>query len=223
MLNFFEFYSGIELLLVLVAYVIAVLCAIIPHELAHGIMAERCGDDTARLSGRLSLNPINHLDLMGTICLLLFGFGWAKPVPININNFKERKKGLFLVSIAGVVTNLTIAFFAVLLNIGLLYLSGIIDPTNMVVVYLFFFLNYLFQFIAVINISLMIFNLFPIYPLDGFNIVLSLTSYSNRFVDHMKRYSLIYSVGLILLCHYFLGDAVNWVYGKFVYFWLLAL
>jgi Zn-dependent protease len=86
-------------------------------------MAQRCGDDTPRLSGRLTLNPAKHLDLLGTVCLLLFGFGWAKPVPVNINNFKEKKKGLFLVSIAGVTTNLIIAFFAIAFSVGLAFIS----------------------------------------------------------------------------------------------------
>lgn len=88
---------------------IAVLVAIIPHEMAHGYAAYLCGDETAKNDDRLSLNPLHHLDPIGTICLIFFKFGWAKPVMINPNNFRDRKKGTFFVSIAGVLTNFILA------------------------------------------------------------------------------------------------------------------
>ena len=226
MLNFLKNYSGVELLIVLIAYILAVLCAIVLHELAHGLMAQRCGDDTPRLSGRLTLNPAKHLDLLGTVCLLLFGFGWAKPVPVNINNFKERKKGLFLVSIAGVTTNLIIAFFAIAFSVGLAFISvNFMEAmlASSILYYVIMFFSNFFQYLAIINIALMIFNLFPIYPLDGFNIVTSLSSYSNKFVLHMQRYSLIYSIILIFSCDWFLSPAVNWIYEKFLSFWFLVV
>ncbi len=226
MLNFLQAYSGIELIIVLVAYILAVLLAIVLHEVSHGLVAQKCGDDTARLSGRLTLNPLKHLDALGTLCLLIVGFGWAKPVPVNINNFKERKKGLFLVSIAGIVTNLVLAFFSVAFYIGLLFLSVrifSITATNIFVIYLVNFLCNFFEFSAVINLSLMLFNLFPVYPLDGFNLVTALSSYSNNFVIHMQRYSLIYSVLLIVLANKFLAPAVEWVLNKFIFFWIMAL
>ena len=95
---------------------IAVLVAIIPHEMAHGYAAYLCGDETAKNDGRLSLNPLHHLDPIGTICLIFFKFGWAKPVMINPNNFRDRKKGTFFVSIAGVLTNFILAIISVIIN-----------------------------------------------------------------------------------------------------------
>ena len=222
MLDFFGAYSGIDLLIVLLAYTLAVLCAIIPHELAHGFMAERCGDDTPRLSGRLSFNPKKHLDLIGTICLLLFRFGWAKPVPVNINNFKERKKGLFLVSIAGVITNLTIAFFAIAL-----YRITYFIPAQVYTIvglnYLIWFIKYFLIYVAIINISLMIFNLIPIFPLDGFNLVASLSKNSAKFVAHMQKNAIIYTIILIFACNIFISPIVNLFFDKFLYFWFAVL
>ena len=99
---------------------VAVLISLILHECAHGYMALRCGDPTAKMLGRLSLNPLRHLDPIGTICMFLLGFGWAKPVPVNPRNFDNYRRDDFLVSIAGIVTNLTLfmicSLSAVLVN-----------------------------------------------------------------------------------------------------------
>lgn len=222
MLNFLEAFSGIDLLIILLAYALAVLCAIIPHEVAHGLMAQRCGDDTPRLSGRLTLNPAKHLDLVGTMCLLLVGFGWAKPVPVNINNFKERKKGLFLVSVAGVITNLIIAFFAVAL-LRLTYFIPLQAFNIIGLNYVLWFIEYFLMYLAIINISLMIFNLFPIYPLDGFNLVTSLSNNSAKFVAHMQKNALIYSIILIVVCNKILSPIVSLIFNNFLYFWAVAI
>ena len=100
-----------------------ILISLILHECAHGWMALRCGDPTAKFMGRLSLNPMRHLDLFGTLCMLFAGFGWAKPVPVNPRNFENYRRDDFLVSIAGIVTNLTLfiicSLLAVLLNAAL--------------------------------------------------------------------------------------------------------
>lgn len=100
---------------------VAVLISLILHECAHGYMALRCGDPTAKMLGRLSLNPLRHLDPIGTVCMFLLGFGWAKPVPVNPRNFDNYRRDDFLVSIAGIVTNLTLfivcSLLAVLLNL----------------------------------------------------------------------------------------------------------
>ena len=100
------------------AFVIAgvlLLYSIVFHEVAHGWVAYRMGDPTAKWSGRLSLNPIKHLDLIGTLMLFLAGFGWAKPVPVNFNNIPDRRKGLIFVSSAGILANILFAFAALLL------------------------------------------------------------------------------------------------------------
>lgn len=137
---------------------IAVLVAIIPHEMAHGYAAYLCGDETAKNDGRLSLNPLHHLDPIGTICLIFFKFGWAKPVMINPNNFRDRKKGTFFVSIAGVLTNFILAIIAVII-IKYIRLSD--------------FVFELFMNIFWFNIVLGVFNLIPIPPLDGSKLLFS--------------------------------------------------
>ena len=137
---------------------IAVLVAIIPHEMAHGYTAYLCGDETAKNDGRLSLNPLHHLDPIGTICLIFFKFGWAKPVMINPNNFRDRKKGTFFVSIAGVLTNFILAIISVII-MKHIRLND----------FVFELLMNIFWF----NIVLGVFNLIPIPPLDGSKLLFS--------------------------------------------------
>lgn len=137
---------------------IAVLVAIIPHEMAHGYAAYLCGDETAKNDGRLSINPLHHLDPIGTICLIFFKFGWAKPVMINPNNFRDRKKGTFFVSIAGVLTNFILAIISVII---------------MKHIRLSDFVFELFMNIFWFNIILGVFNLIPIPPLDGSKLLFS--------------------------------------------------
>lgn len=137
---------------------IAVLVAIIPHEMAHGYAAYLCGDETAKNDGRLSLNPLHHLDPIGTICLIFFKFGWAKPVMINPNNFRDRKKGTFFVSIAGVLTNFILAIISVII---------------MKHIRLSDFVFEIFMNIFWFNIVLGVFNLIPIPPLDGSKLLFS--------------------------------------------------
>lgn len=127
--------------LIYMAYTVVVfLFSLILHECAHGWMALRCGDPTAKMLGRLSLNPAKHLDPVGTICMFLFGFGWAKPVPVNPRNFRDYRRDDFLVSIAGIVTNLTLfiacSLLAVMLNMAIWNEEWfLIDPEMMVNVF----------------------------------------------------------------------------------------
>jgi Zn-dependent protease len=140
--------------LTFVLVAVPLLYSIILHELAHGWVAWRMGDQTARLQGRLSLNPLRHLDPVGTLMLFLFGFGWAKPVPVNFENLRDLRKGLIFVSSAGIVANMLLAFTAFLLNHLLSPSpSGILAPV--------------LYYSAQINIMLAAFNLIPIPPLDG--------------------------------------------------------
>ncbi len=143
------------------------LIVITVHEFAHARMAYHFGDATAERLGRMNLNPINHLDPIGSLMILLVGFGWAKPVPINPNNFNQYRSGLRWVSFAGPMSNLILSFFSLMLftlmfNTGLIMFGGL-------------FFRFM-QELVMINIYLAIFNLIPIPPLDGSKILMSFLS-----------------------------------------------
>lgn len=148
---------------------LAALVALTFHEFAHGYVAYRLGDDTAKSLGRLSLNPIKHLDPFGAICMVLFHFGWAKPVPIDPRNFKNPRKGFAITACAGPLANIIIAFFASFLY--LLCLSNLTETSsaflNNLQINTTLFLMYFFS----INIGLGIFNLIPVPPFDGSRIL----------------------------------------------------
>lgn len=141
----------------------ALLLAITFHEYAHGRMAYHFGDATAKWQGRLSLNPLRHLDPIGTVALLLFGFGWAKPVPINPYNFRDYRAGLLWVSLAGPLANFVLALSALFL----LYI-----PVKAGLAWLPYFR--FMETLAVFNVLLGVFNLVPIPPLDGSKILAAL-------------------------------------------------
>jgi Zn-dependent protease len=166
---------------------IPLLYSIIFHELAHGWVAYLMGDPTAKSLGRLSLNPLKHLDPIGTIMLFIFGFGWAKPVPVNFNQLRDRHKGMILVSAAGIITNMLLAFCALFLN-RLLSLS----PSSMYGVLLYYF--------AQINIILAAFNLITLPPLDGSKILLGIASPSvQNFLFRIERYGFFIIIALLYL------------------------
>lgn len=158
--------------LTFVLVAIPLLYSIILHEVAHGWVADKMGDSTARWLGRLTLNPIRHLDPIGTAMLFIFGFGWAKPVPVNFNNLRPERRGLIFVASAGIVTNILLAFIAALL---LHYMAA----TGMDAIYIL--LQYMFQ----INVMLAAFNLIPIPPLDGSKILMGFAS--RKFQYSMAR------------------------------------
>lgn len=153
--------------------------AIIFHELAHGYTAYKLGDPTAKQAGRLTLNPIAHIDPIGFLSMLVFRFGWAKPVPINSMYFKNRKLDTILVSVAGPISNFIIAIIA-----GLLVSSGVIR-NNVILEMIIITLWY--------NIMLGVFNLLPFPPLDGSKILASLlpTKYEYLFYKYEKPLHLI--------------------------------
>lgn len=183
-------------LLLATAIVLAALIAIICHELSHGFAALSQGDPTAKMSGRLTLNPLAHFDLFGFLMMLTVGIGWARPVPVNPNNFRKIKKGCFIVSIAGVLCNLIIAIISFVLY-ALFYKVIYTGLANGSVIALFFY--YFLQYCVIINVGLIAFNLLPIYPLDGFRIIESFTRYNNRFCIFMRRYGMQIFLGLFLL------------------------
>lgn len=150
-----------DFLISLIYIVPAALIAIVMHEFSHGLVSHFLGDPTPNQKGRLSLNPLKHLDPVGTLCLIFFRFGWAKPVMVDPRYYKNKKLGMVLVALAGAFMNFLIAFFSVFI-LGVLVKTGV-DYNNGVNSYIFDFVNYL----AIINIGLGVFNLIPFPPLDG--------------------------------------------------------
>lgn len=158
----------------ILARVFVLFTAISVHEFAHGYVAYKLGDPTAKYSGRLTLNPLSHLDPIGAICMALFGFGWAKPVPVNPMYFKDRKKDNALVALAGPVSNIILAFLSAILT-ALYYAFVLMKFDNFITG---FFFTVLMQ-LAVVNISFAVFNLIPFPPLDGSKILGAFLSYES--------------------------------------------
>lgn len=165
----------------------ALLTALTVHEFAHGFVADKMGDPTARYSGRLSLNPMAHMDLWGTICLLFFHFGWARPVPINPRNFKNHKWGTVAVSLAGPVSNFLLALICA-------FLMSAMEKFISVNVFSQFMYTVIYMGVQ-LNVGLMVFNLIPIPPLDGSKILMEFLPPKYKF----KMYSIERYFSLILL------------------------
>ncbi len=147
--------------------IIAFVFALTIHEFAHAWIADRLGDPTARLKGRLTLNPKAHLDPLGTLMILFASFGWAKPVPVDTFNFRHPRRDTAIVSLAGPVTNLLGAGVGAML----LRLLLLIPVSSVVLGGIITFLVTLLMMFVVLNVNLAVFNLIPIHPLDGFGIV----------------------------------------------------
>ncbi len=146
---------------IILARALALIIVIPVHEASHALVAYRLGDPTARNMGRLSLNPIRHFDLMGSISLLIIGIGWAKPVPIDARNFKNPRAGMALSAAAGPLSNLLLAFIAMVL-MKLMLFSGF-QQSSSVAAYVYQIVEY----ICILNIALGIFNMMPFPPFDG--------------------------------------------------------
>ena len=158
-----------------------ILLAIICHECAHGWVSYKLGDPTAKNAGRLTLNPLKHIDPLGALCMLFFHVGWANPVPINPWYYKNRKKGIIYVSLAGPITNFVIAFISLLIE-GLLMRFGS-DTSTFI-----WALCQLCYYSAVVNVGLGLFNLVPIPPLDGSKVLGELWDKANNFYWQYQNY-----------------------------------
>lgn len=171
------------------------------HEWAHAFAAYKLGDPTAKNLGRMTLNPVAHVDIFGFLCLLLVGFGWAKPVPINPRNFKNYRRDEIIVSLAGITMNLLMAFvftFVFYAGVLLLDLGG-----NEAFIRIF-------TGIVIINLSLMVFNLLPIYPLDGSHVLECLLGHRfPRFFVFLRQYG--QWILIILLVTGVFGGLLSWI------------
>ena len=185
---------GLNTIMNLMARVFVVFCTLPIHEYAHAYVATKFGDDTPRLKGRLTLNPLAHLDVMGALMIFLVGFGYAKPVPVNPRRFKNLKTGLALTALAGPLSNIIMAIIFMLLanvfNVAMIYTNGLI-VTQVAMLF--------FTFAAQINVSLAIFNLIPIPPLDGSKIIsLFIPSKYYYKILQYERYIIIAVFALIV-------------------------
>ena len=196
----------------------AVLIAITIHEYAHGIVAYRLGDPTAAQAGRLTLNPLAHLDPIGTFMLLIFRFGWAKPVPVNFANLRQPKRDMVYVSLAGPIANMiTAILFAIIFRVSYYFISQISVARDSYFLGLFtsFIKGWLLflQTGIIVDLALGIFNLIPVPPLDGSKILMGLLPASLAY-----KYSKIESYGQIILLFLVLSGIIGKVLFPAVFF-----
>ncbi len=166
------------------------------HEFSHGMVSTLLGDRTPGRDGRLTLNPLRHLDLFGTLMLLTAGFGWAKPVRIDINSYKNKYSGLVLTSLAGPLSNFLIAvLFTFFLRLIVVNDAFKFMQTESVI--------NIVQYVMIINILLFIFNMIPIPPLDGSRIITALFNRNRAFVQNYNRYGVYVLLGLLMMDRFF--------------------
>ncbi len=191
----------------LILWLPAVIIALTFHEYAHGKVADWLGDPTPRYQGRLTLNPVAHLDPIGFLLLLVTHFGWAKPVQVNPLNFKgDRSKGMMLVASAGPIMNLLVAFTATLIR-SLAIPEGVVPN---------FYITEILNGIIFINIYLALFNLIPVPPLDGSRILAGLFP-SSELIYQLERYGAIVLILLIFtgIVGLVLSPIASWLYNFF--------
>lgn len=187
----------------------AIIIGLTVHEWAHAFAADKLGDPTAKNLGRMTLNPFAHIDLFGFLCLLVVGFGWAKPVPVNPRNFKNYRRDDIIVSLAGIAMNLVVAFFATFLFYFGVYRWNLGSNEAFYTIFLS---------IVTINLSLAVFNLLPIYPLDGSHVFESLfMRYIPKFFMFLRQYGQYILIALLVsgLVSTVLGTVVSWLFEGF--------
>ncbi|WP_392486322.1 site-2 protease family protein [Haloimpatiens sp. FM7315] len=191
----------------------AILIAFTVHEYAHGIVSDKLGDKTARLQGRLTLNPIKHIDFMGFIMILILGFGWAKPIETNPSSYKNYYKDDLKVSFAGPIANLiTAAFFALIYGVLNNHLYNLVDSEKGSKV--LFFLLYIVTKTVIINSMLFLFNLLPVPGFDGFHIIRDLfPRVINKFGGNFYTYQMVFLAILLIPLPIIKTSIVSYIVG----------
>lgn len=183
----------------LFAFVVAIMIGMTMHEWAHGYVAYKNGDMTAKFMGRLSLNPLKHFDPIGFLMLAVVGFGWAKPVPIDSSNFRNPRKGVLTTSLAGVIMNFIIGMLCIaLLAIQFAITKAVGGFSNEAALRVFQIFYYIFMYTMTISFTLMAFNILPIFPLDGFHVLECFVRYDNKYCVFMRRYGMFVLLALLL-------------------------
>ena len=193
----FDYRNAGEILFSLIAIVVSFTI----HEYSHAFISTVQGDDTPKIYGRLTLNPVAHIDIMGFICLFLFRFGWAKPVPISSKNYKNPRLGIILTSLAGPLSNLVLAFITIVVVF-------VANPQSEAI-------GYFLDQLLLINVGLAVFNLIPVPPLDGSKIIGEIFGGKvSVFLFNMERYGIMILFALLWIfppVSQFLSNTIYWI------------
>lgn len=203
----------IQWIVELLAAFVAVCVVLSLHEFAHAFVAYKCGDPTPKFYGRLTVNPVAHFDPLGLIMFTVAGFGWAKPVPINPNNFKKYKKGLALTAVAGVVMNYITAFLFCPLFLVVLYYVRV--PWWPLQQFLFQTTYFLFAY----SLGFCVFNLIPLPPLDGWRVVQAVNKSRGKVYRFFERYGnmiLLILIGIHFLVNFMTNYAATALLGSYL-------